>query len=170
MSVQLETSDGEIFTVPVEVAKMSVTIAHMLEDVDLISDDPDDAGSPIPLPNINSATLAKVLEYCRWHHANPNAAERGADGVLEWDRKFCEVERVILYHLILAAVHPPPQCTKINIFSAFHLTFNLPHVQNYLDIKPLLELACTLPVVPCLPFPHSANRSVRVQVERWGYR
>jgi hypothetical protein len=117
MSVQLETSDGEIFTVPVEVAKMSVTIAHMLEDVDLISDDPDDAGSPIPLPNINSATLAKVLDYCRWHHANPNAAERGADGVLEWDRKFCEVERVILYHLILAAVHPPPMHQNQHLFS-----------------------------------------------------
>ncbi|ELR25255.1 SCF ubiquitin ligase complex protein SKP1a, putative [Acanthamoeba castellanii str. Neff] len=118
MSVQLESSDGEVVTVPAEVAKMSVTIAHMLEDVDVISDDPDDLGSPIPLPNINSATLAKVLEYCSWHHANPNPSgdQKGADGVLEWDRKFCEVEQVVLYRLILAA--------------------------NYLDIKPLLELAC----------------------------
>lgn len=116
--MQLESSDGEVVTVPAEVAKMSVTIAHMLEDVDVISDDPDDLGSPIPLPNINSATLAKVLEYCSWHHANPNPSgdQKGADGVLEWDRKFCEVEQVVLYRLILAA--------------------------NYLDIKPLLELAC----------------------------
>ena len=116
MSVQLETSDGEVVTVPAEVAKMSVTIAHMLEDVNVISDDPDDLGSPIPLPNINSATLAKVLEYCTWHHANPNPSgdQKGADGVLEWDRKFCEVEQVVLYRLILAAVLCPPFAIHTN--------------------------------------------------------
>jgi S-phase kinase-associated protein 1 len=139
MSVQLETSDGEVVTVPAEVAKMSVTIAHMLEDVDVISDDPDDLGSPIPLPNINSATLAKVLEYCTWHHANPNPSgdQKGADGVLEWDRKFCEVEQVVLYRLILAAVLCPPFAIHEPL-----LTQVLMFVQNYLDIKPLLELAC----------------------------
>jgi S-phase kinase-associated protein 1 len=137
MSVQLESSDGEVVTVPAEVAKMSVTIAHMLEDVNVISDDPDDLGSPIPLPNINSATLAKVLEYCSWHHANPNPSgdQKGADGVLEWDRKFCEVEQVVLYRLILAAVlshFRHPRGPRLLMFVW----------QNYLDIKPLLELAC----------------------------
>uniref|UniRef100_A0A8C9Q7W9 SKP1 component POZ domain-containing protein n=1 Tax=Spermophilus dauricus TaxID=99837 RepID=A0A8C9Q7W9_SPEDA len=47
-SIKLQSSDGEIFEVDVEIAKQSVTIKTMLEDLGM--DDEGD-GDPVPLPN-----------------------------------------------------------------------------------------------------------------------
>jgi hypothetical protein len=54
MSVKLESSDEQVFEVPREIAEMSVTVKHMLDDVDADSD------APIPLPNVTGKILAKV--------------------------------------------------------------------------------------------------------------
>ena len=54
MSVKLESSDEQVFEVAREIAEMSVTVKHMLDDVDADSD------APIPLPNVTSKILAKV--------------------------------------------------------------------------------------------------------------
>ena len=52
-TIKLQSSDGEIFEVDVEIAKLSVTIKTMLEDLGM--DDEDDEA--IPLPNVNAAIL-----------------------------------------------------------------------------------------------------------------
>ena len=52
-NIKLQSSDGEIFEVDVEIAKLSVTIKTMLEDLGM--DDEDDEA--IPLPNVNAAIL-----------------------------------------------------------------------------------------------------------------
>merc|ERR1711879_275066 len=67
MSVKLESSDEQVFEVPREIAEMSVTVKHMLDDVDADSD------APIPLPNVTGKILAKVIEWAKYHHANPDA-------------------------------------------------------------------------------------------------
>lgn len=58
-SIRLQSSDSEIFEIDVEIAKASMTIKTMLEDLGM--DDDDD--EPIPLPNVNAAILRKVSSF-----------------------------------------------------------------------------------------------------------
>ena len=51
----LRSSDSEEFEVEEAVAMESQTIRHMIED--------DCADNGIPLPNVNSKIIAKVIEY-----------------------------------------------------------------------------------------------------------
>uniref|UniRef100_A0A8C5ZQF7 SKP1 component POZ domain-containing protein n=2 Tax=Marmota TaxID=9992 RepID=A0A8C5ZQF7_MARMA len=53
-SIKLQSSDGEIFEVDVEIAKQSVTIKTMLEDLGMDDEGDDD---PVPLPNVNAEIL-----------------------------------------------------------------------------------------------------------------
>ncbi|KAI3994494.1 hypothetical protein MKX01_012751 [Papaver californicum] len=57
--VTLKTSDGENFNVEEAVALQSGTIKHMIED--------DCADNIIPLPNVTSKIMAKVVEYLNKH-------------------------------------------------------------------------------------------------------
>ncbi|XVE48847.1 hypothetical protein DITRI_Ditri01bG0034800 [Diplodiscus trichospermus] len=111
--IMLKSSDGEAFEVDEAVAVQSQTIKHMIED--------DCADNEIPLPNVTSKILSKVLEYCKKHVDAAAAAatdkEKGADEELKaWDADFVKVDQNTLFDLILAA--------------------------NYLDIKSLLDLTC----------------------------
>jgi hypothetical protein len=63
-SIKLQSSDGEIFEVDVEIAKQSVTIKTMLEDLGMDDEGDDD---PVPLPNVNAAILKKVIQWCTHH-------------------------------------------------------------------------------------------------------
>ncbi|KAF7144080.1 hypothetical protein RHSIM_Rhsim05G0056100 [Rhododendron simsii] len=115
--IVLKSSDGETFEVEETVALESQTIKHMIED--------DCADNTIPLPNVTSKILAKVIEYCR-KHVEASGAGKSADDVdkdaadeealKKWDAKFVEVDQGVLFDLILAA--------------------------NYLNIKSLLDLTC----------------------------
>ncbi|XP_047080764.1 SKP1-like protein 1 [Lolium rigidum] len=124
--ITLKSSDGEEFEVEEAVAMESQTIRHMIED--------DCADNGIPLPNVNSKILSKVIEYCNKHvqAAKPAGADgaasapgAGVDGAAapapaedlkNWDAEFVKVDQATLFDLILAA--------------------------NYLNIKGLLDLTC----------------------------
>ncbi|KAG5547660.1 hypothetical protein RHGRI_013379 [Rhododendron griersonianum] len=97
----LKSSDGETFEVEETVALESQTIKHMIED--------DCADNTIPLANITSKILAKVIEYCR-KHVEASGAGKAADkdaadeeALEKWDAKFVEVDQGVLFDLILAA-------------------------------------------------------------------
>ncbi|KAK4583895.1 hypothetical protein RGQ29_021852 [Quercus rubra] len=107
--ITLKSSDGEAFEVEEAVALESQTIKHMIED--------DCADNGIPLPNVTSKILAKVIEYCKKHVESTCADERTSDEDLKaWDTEFVRVDQATLFDLILAA--------------------------NYLNIKSLLDLTC----------------------------
>ncbi|KAF3328166.1 SKP1-like protein 1B [Carex littledalei] len=123
--ITLKSSDGEEFEVPEVVAMESQTIRHMIED--------DCAENSIPLPNVNSKILSKVIEYCKKHVAAAEAASSKAsteegtaaaasvtkpsdEDLKTWDAEFVKVDQGTLFDLILAA--------------------------NYLNIKGLLDLTC----------------------------
>ncbi|XP_030009318.1 S-phase kinase-associated protein 1 [Sphaeramia orbicularis] len=118
-TIKLQSSDGEIFEVDVEIAKQSVTIKTMLEDLGMDDEGDDD---PVPLPNVNAAILKKVIQWCTHHKDDPpppeddENKEKRTDDIPVWDQEFLKVDQGTLFELILAA--------------------------NYLDIKGLLDVTC----------------------------
>jgi len=107
--ITLKSSDGESFEVDEAVALESQTIKHMIED--------DCADNGIPLPNVTSKILAKVIEYCKKHVDAAKPDEKVTEEELKtWDQDFVKVDQATLFDLILAA--------------------------NYLNIKNLLDLTC----------------------------
>ncbi|EEH51970.1 uncharacterized protein MICPUCDRAFT_36525 [Micromonas pusilla CCMP1545] len=105
--VTLMSSDTEKFMVDQEVAFESETIKNMIEDTGV--------DAPIPLPNVSSKILAKVIEYCKYH-VGGKKSETSEDEQKTFDSEFVKVDQATLFELILAA--------------------------NYLNIKSLLDLTC----------------------------
>jgi len=114
--VKLLSQEGELIEVEEEVAMKSTLIKNMIEDAGTEED--------IPLPNVKTSVLKKVLEYCQ-HYKNDNPPEiekplkstNMIDVVPEFDAKYIDLENLEeIFEIILAA--------------------------NYLDIKSLLDLSC----------------------------
>jgi len=110
--VKLKSSDDEMFEVDEAVAFESQAVKNMIEDTGI--------DAPIPLPNVSSKILAKVIEYCKYHVENQKTSEdkpaTPEDEIKAWDAEFVKVDQATLFDLILAA--------------------------NYLNIKNLLDLTC----------------------------
>ena len=113
-TVKLLSQENEEFEVPFAVAQMSELVKTMTDDGDM---------EEVPLPNVKSHILAKVLEFCKRHVTDPLPeiekplkSNNLGEVVPEWDSKFVEVGQEILFELILAA--------------------------NYMDIKTLMDLSC----------------------------
>ena len=92
---------------------------HFIAD----NEDEENAQLEIPLPNVKSQVLQKVIEFCEHHLTEPMTeiekplkSKSMADVVQKWYADFIDLEQVLLFELILAA--------------------------NYMDIKPLLDLTC----------------------------
>ena len=86
----------------------------------IIEDYPDDA--EVPLNNVKSGILKKIKEYLEHYQDSdpkeierPLASQNYQDCVEAWDYEFINVDLDLIFEIILAA--------------------------NYMDIKPLLELA-----------------------------
>ncbi|KAI0717704.1 S-phase kinase-associated protein 1A-like protein [Cerioporus squamosus] len=117
--VCLLASDGQQFIVDRDVAECSGLIKNLLEDVGESED-------AIPLVNVSSGVLRKVLEHCEHHKGDSSCASdddvrRDEVGgrvttMSEWDQDFIDVDQEMLFEIILAA--------------------------NYLDTKLLLDLGC----------------------------
>jgi S-phase kinase-associated protein 1 len=110
--VKLKSSDDEMFEVEEAVAFESQAVKNMIEDTGM--------DHPIPLPNVSSKILAKVIEYCKYHVDNQKSTDdkpaTPEDEIKVWDQDFVKVDQATLFDLILAA--------------------------NYLNIKSLLDLTC----------------------------
>ncbi|KAH0456897.1 hypothetical protein IEQ34_014804 [Dendrobium chrysotoxum] len=103
MKITLKSSDGEEFMVEEAVARESKTLLHMIED--------GCANDVIPVPNVNSKILVKVIEYCTKHEEYVSKLCEGwpidqhirTFRLKEWDADFVNVDPVTLFDLILAA-------------------------------------------------------------------
>lgn len=111
--VTLVSSDNESFEVDQAVAEESETIKNLLADT---SDD-----SMVPLMNVRGSILSKVITYCKYQVEARETDDQGrvrktADEIKRFKKDFVDVEKSVLFELILAA--------------------------NYLNIKDLLEDTC----------------------------
>ena len=113
--LKLVSAEGITYEVEENVACQAQLIKNMVEDAG--------PSEEIPLPNVKSEILCKVIEYLRYYIdrippviAKPLKSAVFDEVVPQWDAAFIELEQETLFELLLAS--------------------------NYLDIKPLLDLAC----------------------------
>jgi len=119
-NIKLKSNDDEVFDVDIEIAKASMTIKTMLEDLGMDENDDD----PVPLPNVSANILKMVIRWAEHHKDDPPPPEQDADekrdkrtdNIEPWDMEFLKIDQQTLFDLILAA--------------------------NYLDIKALLDTCC----------------------------
>ena len=112
--ITLLSSDGQKFEISSKAVQKSVLVKGIIEDY------PDDA--EVPLNNVKGNILQKIKEYLE-HYENeepkqiekPLPDKKFEECVDSWDFKYIDVELELIFELILGA--------------------------NYMDIKPLLELA-----------------------------
>lgn len=114
--VHLVTREGDTFEVPVDIATMSELVKTMFDP-----EQPEDEVQEIPLPNVKSSILSKVIEFLTHYKGEPMTEiekplkDSNMNAVVqEWYADFVNVEQEILFELILAA--------------------------NFMDVKPLLDL------------------------------
>ncbi|CRG94028.1 suppressor of kinetochore protein 1, putative [Plasmodium gallinaceum] len=114
--IKLVSFEGDEFIVDKYTASMSTVIMNILE---VMTEEED----TIPLPNIKTQILKKIIEYMEYHIQNPAdeipkplSTSNLQDVVSSWDYDFVNTDKETLYELIEAS--------------------------NYLDIKPLLDLTC----------------------------
>ncbi|TMW86406.1 hypothetical protein EJD97_021423 [Solanum chilense] len=87
----LKTCDKKEFVLDEAIAMRSQTIKNMVED--------DCVSNVIPLPNVDSKTMTKVIEYWKKH----SEEDVTKDMLVEFDKAFVKVHHSILYDVILAA-------------------------------------------------------------------
>ncbi|CCF58088.1 hypothetical protein KAFR_0D04400 [Kazachstania africana CBS 2517] len=135
-SVVLVSGEGEKFTVDRKIAERSLLLKNYLNDMHdnaLHDSDEDDSDEDLdkdedeeivmPVPNVRSSVLQKVIEWAEHHKDSVFPDEEDDDSrksapVDSWDREFLKVDQEMLYEIILAA--------------------------NYLNIKPLLDAGCKI--------------------------
>ena len=117
-TIHLVSNEGESYDVPLPIAILSELVKTMIDE-----DQDDEDPQEIPLPNVKSAILAKVVEYLQHYNVEamteiekPLKSSNMTEVIQEWYATFVEVDQEILFEMILAA--------------------------NYMDIKPLLDLTC----------------------------
>ncbi|KAJ1666591.1 hypothetical protein IW140_005065 [Coemansia sp. RSA 1813] len=116
MAIKLCSSDNEEFVVDMKVAAQSDLVNTFLTEYD------DGSDICIPLPEVSSKILKKIIEFCEHHKDDPTPNEeyddilRRSDDIEHWDKQFIDVEQDLLFELLLAS--------------------------NYMIIKPLLDLGC----------------------------
>jgi S-phase kinase-associated protein 1 len=117
--------EGEVYNVPINVAKMSALVATTIDDDDDDDDDDDKATErEIPLPNVKGEVLAKVIEYCEYYTnkeamtqiQTPLKSSKLEDLVQTFYVEFVKLDQPLLFELVTAS--------------------------NFMDIKPLLDLTC----------------------------
>ncbi|SCU98531.1 LAFA_0G18558g1_1 [Lachancea sp. 'fantastica'] len=132
-SVVLVSVEGERFTVERKIAERSLLLKNYLNDMqdnglqsgsDSDSDEDgadEDDEIVMPVPNVRSSVLQKVIEWAE-HHRDSNFPDENDDDARKtapadpWDREFLKVDQEMLYEIMQAA--------------------------NYLNIKPLLDAGC----------------------------
>ncbi|MCH82173.1 SKP1-like protein 1B-like [Trifolium medium] len=109
--ITLKSSDGESFEVDEAVALELQTIKHMIVE--------NCADEGIPLPNVTSKILTKVIEYCKKHVEVARSEEEKScsneNDLKAWDADFVKVDNDTLCKLLAAAY-------DLNIKSLLDLT------------------------------------------------
>ncbi|CAF0965713.1 unnamed protein product [Rotaria sordida] len=115
--ITLESNDKQKFDVNIDIIEESKTIKYALENCGGAE------GTTIPLPNVDSANLKKIIEWLTHHKDDvpsfdddEDYGERKKIEISKWDQDFLKIDQNSLFQLLLAA--------------------------NYLDISKLIDIIC----------------------------
>ena len=67
-TIKLQSNDGAIFQVDLDIARQSLTIKTMLEDLGIGESEEEEA---VPLPNVSADILKKIIEWAAQHRLDP---------------------------------------------------------------------------------------------------
>ncbi|KAE9613255.1 hypothetical protein Lal_00027394 [Lupinus albus] len=113
-TISLKTADGDIYEISPVIAKQMKTVQSFIEEESV------ELSTVIPLPNVKSVELSKIIEYLNYHYLIEKDSTSSAsddDGKKIFNADFVkEMSHDQMKELILAA--------------------------NYLNVKDLLELMC----------------------------
>ncbi len=77
--LHLKSSDGEIFTIPLDTARQFGPIRSMLEALGEDNINPDEG---VPVPKVDAKTLSKVIGWARQHATGPDSKLDKASGTI----------------------------------------------------------------------------------------
>ncbi|GMR59841.1 hypothetical protein PMAYCL1PPCAC_30036 [Pristionchus mayeri] len=111
--VKLVSSDGKEFAVDLKIARMSTTIAQLMEAMKMEEENESILeNNSIPLEKVKEEQLQKVIEWCEYHKNDEKkeekeegkTKERSVHVVPEWDKQFLgKLEDAALCDLFMAA-------------------------------------------------------------------
>merc|ERR1711910_202882 len=102
MSVKLMSGDGQVFESPKEEIEISTTVKDLIESFE-------GSDEAIPMPNVKSRELGKIVEYCKQWKAEPRTPENDFSKPTqelkfsEWELDFIPKNQNQLFELIMAA-------------------------------------------------------------------
>uniref|UniRef100_A0A6V2AFM3 E3 ubiquitin ligase complex SCF subunit n=1 Tax=Ditylum brightwellii TaxID=49249 RepID=A0A6V2AFM3_9STRA len=121
--INLKSKDGVVFEIQSSAAKISVLVVTTI-DLDDEDEYDEDRKPTVEIPKVESTCLSKVVDFCNHYMKEPlrpiktplegNSLEEVV--TQEWYRNFVSVEQSLLFQLVQAA--------------------------NFMEIQPLLDLAC----------------------------
>ncbi|KAH9372878.1 hypothetical protein HPB48_012753 [Haemaphysalis longicornis] len=112
--VRLQSCDGVVFSVDLQVALVSGTIKTMLEDMGMLNGGGGEE-EIVPLPNVRSEILQKVIEWATYHKDDPpplpdddesKLDETGrlrTDDIGDWDAAFLKVDLSTIFELLMTS-------------------------------------------------------------------
>ncbi|GMR50697.1 hypothetical protein PMAYCL1PPCAC_20892 [Pristionchus mayeri] len=109
--VKLQSSDGGEFSVEPKLARMSATVAGLMDAMGMTEGEDEEVYGKhvVPLPNVTKDVLQKVIEWCEYHKDDEPFVEQPDDGrekdttVPEWDKNFFEIDFKLLTEVMKAA-------------------------------------------------------------------
>ena len=135
---KIQTSEGEITTVPVEILNYSITVKNMLEMLE-------DHDSEIPLPNVTKTTWNNIQRYLERHDAELKAKAAAAAATTATAPSDAKTTEQVFEELDedLAQYAPLEGFDKEYVESlSMHELFDVLNAANFLDCQSVLQLGC----------------------------
>ncbi|VDM43077.1 unnamed protein product [Toxocara canis] len=104
--VALRSSSGAMFYATRGAMRLSKTINDMITNLGIdFNDQSQREIGPIPLSDVDSYTLSKIIQWCEHHRDDAdNAREKGSyDELNEWDKRLLEIDNEQLMRLVNSA-------------------------------------------------------------------
>jgi hypothetical protein len=132
-ALTIETSDGNVTLVPVEILNYSITIKNMIEHLD-------DSDNAIPLPHVTKKTWDAIQRYLEMHDAEQKAKDvKKAEQAVNASAK-AEPEKL---DEDLAQYAPLEGFEKEFVESlSMHELFDVLNAANFLDCPAILQVGC----------------------------
>lgn len=132
---KIQTSEGEVITVPVDILNYSLTVKNMLDMLE-------DTEGEIPLPNVTKKTWDNIQRYLERHDADLKAKQAAAAAEASTKTEETKPTQDEL-DADLAQYAPLEGFDKEFVESlSMHELFDVLNAANFLDCQVVLQLGC----------------------------